>query len=114
MMRTKPTTPMNTLTVLRRTTVALLVIAPAYAYADPDCERPPAEWRSRAAVERLAEERGWQIHKLKIDDGCYEIKGHDAEGNRFKAKLDPATLEIVGMKRERRESGHHRAAEPTD
>jgi hypothetical protein len=48
----------------------------------------------------MAQQKGWQVDKLKIDDGCYEIKGRDKDGQRFKAKIDPVTLDVVRMKRE--------------
>ncbi|WP_255246661.1 PepSY domain-containing protein, partial [Burkholderia pseudomallei] len=59
-----------------------------------------ADWKPRDAVRALAQQKGWRVDKLKADDGCYEIKGHDADGKRFKAKLDPVTLDVVRMKRE--------------
>ena len=64
-----------------------------------------ASWQPRSAVEALAQRNGWQIDHLKIDDGCYEIKGRDSEGFRIKVKLDPATLDVVKMKREREKRG---------
>ena len=33
--------------------------------------------------------------KMKIDDGCYELRVTDASGNVLKVKIDPATLEVV-------------------
>lgn len=81
--------------------MAVLVAAPAWA--SDACDAAPETWQPRPAVHALAERKGWQLHKLKIDDGCYEIKGRDAEGRRFKAKIDPATLEVVRMTRE---NGH--------
>ena len=47
------------------------------------------------------------MQRLKIDDGCYEIRGKDADGREFKAKLDPETLQVVKMKR--RDGEHERA-----
>ena len=38
------------------------------------------------------------IQRLKIDDGCYEIRGTDAQGRTFKAKIDPETLKVLKMK----------------
>lgn len=78
----------------------MLVVVAAPAWASDACDAPPATWQPRAAVHALAERNGWHVDKLKIDDGCYEIKGRDAEGRRFKAKIDPATLQVVRMKRE--------------
>jgi hypothetical protein len=69
--------------------------------AQADCDAPTASWQPRSAVLMLAERNNWQIDKLKIDDGCYEVRGRDANGYRFKAKLNPATLEVESMKRER-------------
>ncbi|ABM44190.1 conserved hypothetical protein [Acidovorax sp. JS42] len=55
-------------------------------------------WQSRDAVMRHAAAQGWQVQRLKIDDGCYEVRGRDAQGRAFKAKLDPQTLRVVKMK----------------
>ncbi len=65
-----------------------------------DCEAPLNDWKPREAVRDMARQKGWQIERLKIDDGCYEIKGRDADGQRFKAKVDPVSLDVVRMKRE--------------
>ena len=68
------------------------------ALADDDCDAPVHRWQSREAVRQMADRQGWQIQRLKIDDGCYEIRGTDAEGRTFKAKIDPETLKVVKMK----------------
>ena len=75
---------------------ACLVAAPALA--GDDCDVPVSQWQSRDAVMRRAAQQGWQVQRLKIDDGCYEIRGRDAQGREFKAKLDPRTLEPLKMK----------------
>lgn len=66
--------------------------------ADDDCDVPVARWQSRDAVNQMATQKGWDVQRLKIDDGCYEIRGRDAKGRSFKAKIDPETLKIVKMK----------------
>ncbi|MVZ86225.1 PepSY domain-containing protein [Burkholderia pseudomallei] len=77
-----------------------LGIRAAMADDGDDCRAPLADWKPRDAVRARAQQKGWRVDKLKADDGCYEIKGHDADGKRFKAKLDPVTLDVVRMKRE--------------
>ncbi|VCT30869.1 Uncharacterized conserved protein [Burkholderia pseudomallei] len=77
-----------------------LGIRAAMADDGDGCRAPLADWKPRDAVRALAQQKGWRVDKLKADDGCYEIKGHDADGKRFKAKLDPVTLDVVRMKRE--------------
>ena len=46
--------------------------------ADDDCDAPLNRWQSRDAVRQMALAQGWQIQRLKIDDGCYEVRGTDA------------------------------------
>jgi hypothetical protein len=51
----------------------------------------------------MAEDRGWRLTRIKIDDGCYEVYGTDRQGQRFEAKIDPATLEIIEIEKEAEE-----------
>ena len=77
--------------------------------ADDDCDVPIERWQSRDAVMQMADRKGWEVQRLKIDDGCYEMRGTDAEGRAFKAKIDPETLELVKMKiRDRDDDRDHR------
>ncbi len=104
---------------LRRGLLALsLGLAALPALADDDCDAPVERWQSREAVRQMAARQGWQIQRLKIDDGCYEIRGTDSQGRIFKAKIDPETLKILKMKqgdRQRsRERDRERAASPPD
>lgn len=78
------------------------------ALADDDCHVPMDRWQSREAAQQAAEAKGWQIDRIRIDDGCYEVRGVDAEGVRFKAKLDPETLEMVEWERRDRSDRHDR------
>lgn len=87
-------------------------IPAAQAHDSDDCAAPLNAWKPRDAVRSMAQQKGWQIDKLRIDDGCYEIKGRDVEGRRFKAKLDPVTLDVVRMKREDDDHGGARSRTP--
>jgi hypothetical protein len=86
--------------VPRSIALAMLVVAGQPVWAGRDCDAPPEAWQSGSAVRALAERNGWRVERLKIDDGCYEIKGRDAEGRRLKAKIDPASLKVISVKRE--------------
>ena len=70
------------------------------AWADDDCDATLNRWQTRDAVLQMAAAKGWQIQRLKIDDGCYEIRGTDAQGRSFKAKIDPETLKVLKMKQD--------------
>lgn len=90
-----------------------LSLATLPAWADDDCEAPMDRWQSREAVRQMAVHQGWQIQRLKIDDGCYELRGTDAQGRSFKAKIDPETLKVMKLKLEhhKREREHARERE---
>ena len=81
----------KTLTIL-----AFLAGLPAgAALADDDCFVPMADWQPREAVTQFAAAQGWEARRIKIDDGCYEIDGRDAQGRAIEVKLHPGTLRIV-------------------
>jgi hypothetical protein len=85
-----------------------LALASAPASASDDCDAPTQRWQPRDAVLQYAASQGWQVQRLKIDDGCYEIRGRDAQGRSFKAKLDPETLRTVKIKRRDHDREHRR------
>lgn len=72
--------------------------AAGMAWADDDCHVPFDRWLAPGAVVEMAKERGWEVDKLEIDDGCYEIRGRDQQGQAFKAKIDPESLQLIKWK----------------
>lgn len=76
----------------------LIMVGAGTAMADDDCHVPMDQWQPREAVETMARARGWQVNRIKIDDGCYQIRGIDGAGQSFKARIDPATLSVVKIK----------------
>ena len=77
-------------------------------WADDDCDAPVERWQSREAVRQMAARQGWKIQRLKIDDGCYEIRGTNAQGRAFKAKIDPETLQVLEIKHRDRDRDRDR------
>ena len=97
----------KTLTIL-----AFLAALPAgAALADDDCFVPMADWQPRDAVAEFAIAQGAEVRRIKIDDGCYEIDGRDAEGRAIEVKLHPGTLEIVEFEFEFEDDDHGRERE---
>lgn len=79
-----------------RSMLALALIATP-ALAGDDCAVPMTDWQPREAVMKFAAEQGWDLRRIRIDDGCYEVIGRDAEGRVIEVKLNPATLAVVEM-----------------
>ena len=80
-----------------RFVILITFISSGTAYASDDCRRAMAEWHSREAVTTYVSELGLESERLRIDDGCYEIRARDVQGNRVKLKIDPATLDIMKL-----------------
>ena len=79
-------------------TPAILVVALFGAGAvradDDDCRSPMSQWQSQDAAVQHAVTLGIEVRRLKIDDGCYEIKGRDRDDNKVQLKLEPATFAL--------------------
>ena len=78
---------------LASTILASLAIS-SVALASDDCTDPVADWQPRETLRLQLEQHGWQVQRIKVDDGCYEVRGIDKIGNAFKAKYAPASLRI--------------------
>lgn len=100
----------KTLTIL-----AFLAAMPAgAAFADDDCFVPMADWQPREAVAQFATAQGWDVRRIRIDDGCYEIEGRDATGRAIEVKLHPGTLQIVEFEFEDDDHGREREGQEND
>ncbi len=74
---------------------ALAIQCPAHA--DTDCSDPIADWKPREVLRQQVESGGWTVQRIKVDDGCYEVRGTDRLGNKVKARYGPATLRIRSL-----------------
>ncbi|KAA3639338.1 MAG: PepSY domain-containing protein [Proteobacteria bacterium] len=74
--------------------------------ADDDCTDPVADWQPQENLRQLMIDNGWEVKRIKVDDGCYEVKGFDQDGHRVEAKFSPVTLEILELEVKFRGSGN--------
>ena len=83
-------------------TAALVLssLAPGVVMAADDCSVPMANWQPREAVEQMAKTHGWIVRRIKVDHGCYEIKGGDRNGRAIEVKVDPGSLAVIRVKYE--------------
>lgn len=88
----------------------ILVLAALWsggAQADERCDAPLSDWRPREELQARLESQGWTTLRIRVDDGCYRVRGRDAAGEPVKARFDPVTLERV-VRGARRHGGRHR------
>ncbi|HEX4940199.1 MAG TPA: PepSY domain-containing protein [Candidatus Kapabacteria bacterium] len=99
------------------------ILMTGVAQADDHCDDPVADWQPRDALRHELESNGWQVKRIRVDDGCYEVDGIDSNGNRFEATFTPASLEIRELEIRFRKGGragdyldkdrpHHRHGAP--
>ena len=92
-------------------TISLLtltaLLAATTAQAEDRCAVAMKNWQPREAVARLAADNGWTVRRIKIDDGCYEVTGTDANGKKLDVKLHPATLAIIARSYKENEHEEH-------
>jgi hypothetical protein len=79
--------------------VALGILSAAPAMASSErCETPMSEWQSPEALQQKLSEDGWDVKRIKTEDGCYEAYAIDEQGRRVEAYFDPKTFEVVELK----------------
>ncbi|RTE67292.1 PepSY domain-containing protein [Amphritea opalescens] len=67
------------------------------ALADDDCHDPAVDWQPKERLRQMMVDHGWEVKRIKVDDGCYELKGWDRKGHRVEAKFSPASLKIMEL-----------------
>jgi hypothetical protein len=70
------------------------------AIADDDCEGSVSDRQSRENLRQQLEADGWEVYRIKVDDGCYEVKGKNEWGNLVEAEFEPSTFELMELERE--------------
>ncbi|TDO15236.1 MULTISPECIES: PepSY domain-containing protein [Halomonas] len=81
-------------TPLLVTTTLAATLASAMTFADDDCGDPVSDWQPREVLRQKLEAEGWEVRRIVIDDGCYEVKGFDQDGNKVEAEYAPASLRL--------------------
>lgn len=73
---------------------------PAAATGLATCDSGPKEgWQPQAKLEKQLTDQKWQVRRIKIDGGCYEVYGVDEKGERVEAYFHPVTLAPVPTKK---------------
>ena len=69
---------------------------PAHATGLATCDSGPQEgWQPQAKLEKQLTEQKWQIRRIKVDGGCYEVYAINEKGERVEAYFHPVTLAPV-------------------
>jgi hypothetical protein len=70
--------------------LTLLAAGTANATGLATCDSgDPANWKTQDALQTELEAKGWQVRRIKVDGGCYEVYAVDENGKRVEAYFDP-------------------------
>ena len=64
------------------------------------CDSGPTEgWQPQGTLEKQLVAQKWQVRRIKVDGGCYEVYAINEKGERVEAYFHPVTLAPVPTKR---------------
>ncbi len=70
--------------------------SPALASESDRCGTTPRDqWLPEATIKTKVGELGYEVRKIKAENGCYEVKGVDKNGAKVELYVHPVTAEIV-------------------
>ena len=68
----------------------------ASAHGPVKCDAiPQAEWQPQMTLQDKLRSEGWKVRQVKVWNGCYEVYGTDAKGERVEAFFNPKTFDRV-------------------
>jgi hypothetical protein len=68
----------------------------AHATGLATCDSGAQEsWQPQEKLAAALKEKGWQVRRIKVDGGCYEVYALDEKGQRVEAYFHPRTLAPV-------------------
>lgn len=56
-------------------------------------------WQPQSALQERLLGEGWEVRRVKVDGGCYEVYGATPAGDRVEAYFHPVTLEKLLVSR---------------
>ena len=78
---------------------ALLFLAlssPAMATGKATCDAgPQSGWQTQEQLSSMLSGKGWQVRRIKVDGGCYEVYAMNERGERVEAYFHPRTFAPV-------------------
>jgi hypothetical protein len=72
------------------------ITLPAQATGLATCDSgPKSGWQPQETLEKKLADDKWQVRRIKVDGGCYEVYAINDKGERVEAYFHPVTLAPV-------------------
>jgi hypothetical protein len=91
---------MNARPIVILAACTFFIVSDAQATGLMTCESGnQSSWNSEQTLTDKIKSEGWQVQRIKVDGGCYEVYGTTPEGDRVEAYFHPVTLEKLLVSR---------------
>jgi len=85
--------------LIAASTLTLIMATPALAKSDDaSCGNVSGTWMSKDAVKTKVAAQGYDVRRIKRENGCYEAYAISSKGNRLEIYINPVTGNIVKTK----------------
>ncbi len=81
--------------MLVKAALAACLLAGSVSLALADSDKAPAGSMSVAQVTSGLQSQGYNVTKIKFDDGSYKVKAVDASGHKMKLNVNPVNGAVV-------------------
>ncbi len=89
---------MKKILALTAATMSLGFATTAFAADNANCGNATGQWMSQDAVKEIAAGQGYDVRRIKREDGCYEIYAIGKDNRRVELYMNPVTGKIVRTK----------------
>jgi len=81
-------------------TIAILAAASPVSASGDDmsCENVKGQWMSKEQIKAKVAEMGYDVRRIKKEDGCYEAYILDNKGKKAEIYVNPVSGEVVKIK----------------
>lgn len=92
--RINPSFKVSALALAAALAVALSALAAATGLATCDSGNQDT-WQAQDKLAAQLKDKGWQVRRIKVDGGCYEVYALNEKGERVEAYFHPRTFAPV-------------------
>ncbi len=78
---------------------ALAMMSGTALASSSDCNEPKDKWMSINEARAKVSALGYDVRKVEVDDGCYEVYG-TKNGRRYEVYINPVTAEVVKLEQD--------------
>jgi hypothetical protein len=90
---------MNKSIIIAAASMTIALVTPAFASNNNAyCGDISGQWMSKAAAKTKATQMGYDVRRIKRENGCYEVYAIGKNGTRMEIYMNPVTGAVVKTK----------------